>query len=193
MNPNKPSASSNQRRWLALAVLLPFLALFVANYQLLFVPAAMQIVSRPALKMFYIERTGSYVKTSTFMLEVYQQTRRAGIFCTELMGQFFDNYAVPEEERRARFACVVDKWPAIVPAGFQQGEIAANDYVFMTRDETGTLVGLVQGEQMAAFAAEKGYIPKGYFLEFYTPGRVKVQRAETLMAVTPRQNTPAFN
>lgn len=177
-----------QRRWLALALLLPFIALLVANYSLLFVQPEMQIVSRPAMKMLYVERNGSYVKTSTFMLEVYQNTLKAGIRCAELMGQFFDNYAAPEEQRRARFACVVDNLPTTIPPGFQVGEVPASDYVFMTRKDTGTLVGLVQGAQMAAYAEQQGMVPKGYFLEFYTPGRVKVQWAETLMAVAPRRS-----
>lgn len=166
-----------------LAVCLPFVAVFVANYHLLFTVPKMEIVEKPEIKMVYIDRLGSYVKTSTFMLEVYQTTKKHNIECAELMGQFFDNAMIPEEQRRARYACVVKEFPKEVPDGFKVGVIPASAYVATMRDETGSLVALAQATRMTRFARQNNYSPAGYFLEFYTPGRLRVQQAETLQAV----------
>lgn len=167
--------------WLtAVVIALPLLALLASNYALLFTTPQVSRISLPALTMLYRDHYGTYQMAGTFIVDIYQAAARHNIRCREYLGQFFHTFAVPEGQRYARYGCVVDALPAIVPEGFSVATIPAQDYIMLVRKEQGPLVNQVMDNHLQDYAAQHNLALADYFIELYTPPRVPRGTAEML-------------
>jgi effector-binding domain-containing protein len=153
---------------LAVALVVLTLAGWLAYYLGAFKPVEIIEVSRDPMKMIYKDHVGAYHKIVSVIEEVETWAKAHNVDCTQSFGEYIDDANLVEEARlRSRGGCIVQDFPADLPAEIKKEEIPARKYVMAVFEGSPGIGPVKVYPKAESYMKEHGLAMDGAVIEIY--------------------------